>query len=132
MYNTLAAMIRGQNKVVISVATSGIAAEQLDISRTAHSTFKVPIPIQEKSACNIGRNSATAVLFKKASLIIFDDAPMAERKVIECIERTLGDIMGSDEFVGGKIFVFGGDFRQILPVVRHGSRADIVQASLNR
>ena len=89
VYNILAAIIRGQNKVVISVATAGIAAEQLDISRTAHSTFKVPIPIQEKSTCNIGRNSATAVLIKNASLIIFDEVPMADRKVIECTGRTL-------------------------------------------
>jgi hypothetical protein len=31
---------------------------------------------------------------------------------------------------GGKIVVFGGDFRQVLPVVRKGSRAQIVGASL--
>ena len=40
VYNTLAAMIRGQNKVVKSVATSGIAAKQVDISRSAHSTVE--------------------------------------------------------------------------------------------
>jgi hypothetical protein len=32
----------------------------------------------------------------------------------------------------GKIIVFGRDFRQILPVVRKGSRAQIVGASLRR
>jgi ATP-dependent DNA helicase PIF1 len=31
---------------------------------------------------------------------------------------------------GGKTVVFGGDFRQVLPVVRKGSRAQIVAASL--
>jgi len=31
---------------------------------------------------------------------------------------------------GGKTMVFGGDFRQVLPVVRRGSRAQIVGASL--
>ncbi|PWZ17976.1 hypothetical protein Zm00014a_012873 [Zea mays] len=31
---------------------------------------------------------------------------------------------------GGKTIVFGGDFRQVLPVVRKGSRAQIVAASL--
>ena len=132
VYNTLAATIRGSNKIVISVATSGIAAEQLDISRTAHSAFKVPIPIEKSSTCNIGRNSAQAHLIREAILIIFDEAPMADRKVIECIERTLRDITGCDDIFGGKVVVFGGDFRQILPVVRHGSRADIVNASLNR
>ena len=57
---------------------------------------------------------------------------MADRKVIKCIERTLRDIMGCDDIFGGKVVVFSGDFRQILPVVRHGSRADIVNTSLNR
>ena len=110
----------------------GIAAEQLDVSRTAHIAFKVIIPIEKSSTCNIGRNSAQAHLIGEAILIIFDEAPMADRKVIECIERTLRDIPGCDDIFGGKVVVFGGDFRQILPVVRHGSRADIVNASLNK
>ena len=33
---------------------------------------------------------------------------------------------------GGKLIVFGGDFRQILPVVIEGSREDIVAALLSR
>ena len=32
---------------------------------------------------------------------------------------------------GGKVIVLGGDFRQILPVVRKGSRYDIVNSSIN-
>jgi ATP-dependent DNA helicase PIF1 len=33
---------------------------------------------------------------------------------------------------GGKIVVLGGDFRQVLPVVPHGSRAQIVSSSINK
>ncbi|XP_071713678.1 uncharacterized protein [Rutidosis leptorrhynchoides] len=36
-----------------------------------------------------------------------------------------------DTLFGGKIVVFGGDFRQILPVIQKGKREDIVAASLN-
>jgi len=32
---------------------------------------------------------------------------------------------------GGKVVVFGGDFRQILPVIPRGNRSDIVHASIN-
>ena len=131
-YNTMAAALRSQSKIVIPVATSGIAAEMLDVARTAHSAFKIPIPIQKNSTCNIKRNSSLAKLIQEASLIIFDEAPMAHKQVIECLERSLRDLTQSDKPFGGKVIAFGGDFRQVLPVVRHGSRATVVQASFKR
>jgi ATP-dependent DNA helicase PIF1 len=33
---------------------------------------------------------------------------------------------------GGKIMVFGGDFRQVLPVVTRGTRAQVSNATLQR
>jgi len=32
---------------------------------------------------------------------------------------------------GGKVIVFGGYFREILPIVKNGSRYDIVMATIN-
>ncbi|XP_024963558.1 uncharacterized protein LOC112503792 [Cynara cardunculus var. scolymus] len=40
------------------------------------------------------------------------------------------DIIGVAFPFGGKIMVLGGNFRQVLPVVRHGTRAQIVDSSL--
>ncbi len=131
-YNTLAATLRSQNQTVIAVATSGIAAEMLDIARTAHSAFKIPIPIQKSSTCDIGRNTDLAKLIKQTCLIIFDEAPMANKEVIECLDRSLSDVTGCAKPFGGIVIVFGGDFRQVLPIVRHGSRAAIVNASIKR
>nr|GEZ34650.1 uncharacterized protein [Tanacetum cinerariifolium] len=37
----------------------------------------------------------------------------------------------SKKVFGGKVVLFGGDFRQILPVVTNGSRQDVVHASKN-
>lgn len=34
-------------------------------------------------------------------------------------------------FFGGKVVVFGGDFRQILPVIPRGDRSDIVHATIS-
>ncbi|GAU17225.1 hypothetical protein TSUD_324280 [Trifolium subterraneum] len=60
---------------------------------------------------------------------------MAHRFTFEALERTLRDVMSSyhnsKTIFGGKVIVFGGDFRQILPVVPRGSRSDIVHASIN-
>ena len=33
---------------------------------------------------------------------------------------------------GGKVMVFGGDFRQALPMVTHGTRAHVTDATLQR
>lgn len=38
------------------------------------------------------------------------------------------DIMHCDNPFGGKCIIMGGDFRQILPVIKRGSRASIVDA----
>ena len=51
---------------------------------------------------------------------------------METLDRSLQDIMGCNQPFGGKVMVFGGDFRQVLPVVPHGTRAQITNATLQR
>ena len=63
---------------------------------------------------------------------------MTHRHAFEAVDRTLRDLMKAvdplleEKPFGGKIMVFGGDFRQILPVVIKGSREDIVGSCLRR
>ncbi|XP_023762123.1 uncharacterized protein LOC111910518 [Lactuca sativa] len=62
---------------------------------------------------------------------------MIHKHAFEALDRTLKDIFkchnpkNSNLPFGGKVIVFGGDFRQILPVIPSGSRQDIVNASLS-
>ena len=51
---------------------------------------------------------------------------------METLDRSLQDIMGCNQPFGGKVMVFGGDFRQVLPVVPWGSRAQITDATLQQ
>ncbi|XP_031096972.1 uncharacterized protein LOC116001222 [Ipomoea triloba] len=55
---------------------------------------------------------------------------MANRRAIESVDTTLRDIMDTDQIFGGKVVVFGGDFRQTLPVIRYGKKEDFIEASL--
>ena len=56
---------------------------------------------------------------------------MMKRQGVEELDNNLRDIMDRPELsFGGKTMVFGGDFRQVLLVVRRGSRAQVVGASL--
>ncbi|XP_050896603.1 uncharacterized protein LOC127103381 [Lathyrus oleraceus] len=128
MWRTLASYIRSKKQICLTIASSGIASLLLPGGRTAHSMFKIPIPIMESSTCNIDKGSDRAELLKMAKLIIWDEAPMAHRFCFEAFDKTLKDIMGrsnySDKLFGGKVIVFGGDFRQILPVVSRGRLGD--------
>jgi ATP-dependent DNA helicase PIF1 len=58
---------------------------------------------------------------------------MTNRQNVEALENSLRDIMGRSHLpFGGKTVILSGDFKQVLPVVRKGSRAQIVGASLQR
>ena len=54
------------------------------------------------------------------------------RHCVEAVDRTLQDICDTNKSFGGITVVFGGDFRQILPVIPKGVREQIVGASLRR
>ncbi|XP_023771821.1 uncharacterized protein LOC111920478 [Lactuca sativa] len=98
--------------------------------RTAHSRLKIPLNPENNSFCNIQKQSGTAELLRLAKIIIWDEALMIKRQVVEAVDRTMQDITGVALPFGGKIMVMGGDFRQVLPVVRRGTRAQIVDSSL--
>jgi PIF1-like helicase/Helicase len=137
VWNTLSASLRSKGHVVLNVASSGIASLLLPGGRTAHSRFCIPIDINEVSICNINQSSDLAELLCKTKLIIWDEAPMANKHCFEALDRTMRDVLRFSNPLskhlpfGGKVVVFGGDFRQILPVIPKGSRQDIVNASLN-
>jgi len=130
LYCALAAYFRARGKIVLCVASSGIAAQLLPGGRTAHSQFKIPLDIDELSCCNFSKNSQLAALIRVASLVIWDEVPMQHRHCFEAIDRHLRDIRNCDSLFGGLPIVLGGDFAQIPPVVTHSSRADTVSASM--
>ncbi|KAG5032582.1 hypothetical protein JHK82_016161 [Glycine max] len=55
-----ASSLRADKKIVIMVASSGIASLLFPRGRTAHSKFKIPVPIFEDSTCNIHQGSQLA------------------------------------------------------------------------
>ena len=49
---------------------------------------------------------------------------MPHKAVFEAMDRTLHDITGKNQVIGGITFALSGDFRQELPVIPQGSHAD--------
>jgi hypothetical protein len=53
VWTTLLSRLRGQGKIVLAVASSGIASLLLLGGRTAHSRFRISIDLHNESTCNI-------------------------------------------------------------------------------
>ncbi|KAM0899696.1 hypothetical protein ACQ4PT_021133 [Festuca glaucescens] len=132
LYKPLLAKVRSMGLIAIATATSGIAASIMPGGRTAHSRFKIPIKLKDNSMCSFTKQSGTAELLKHVSLIIWDEVAMTKRQAVETLDRSLQDIMECPLPFGGKVVVFGGDFRQVLPVVTRGTRAQITDATVLR
>ena len=118
--------------VSLSVGATGIAANLLHLGRTFHSRFKAPLNITCESVCNIDAQSTLAELIRMSKIIVWDEAPMSHRYQMEALDRTLRDLTNIDLPFGGKIMVLSGDFRQCLPVLPQATRAEVVDAALNR
>ncbi|CAN7131656.1 unnamed protein product, partial [Brassica rapa subsp. narinosa] len=133
LWKLLSAAIRSRGDIVLNVASSGIASLLLQGGRTAHSRFGIPLSPDEFSTCTMAHGTDQANLVKAASLIIWDEAPMMNKHCFEALDRSLSDIVGKhrNKPFGGKVVVFGGDFRQVLPVINGAGRAEIVLAALN-
>ncbi|KAG3241157.1 hypothetical protein PI124_g13971 [Phytophthora idaei] len=125
------AKVRLSGKIALAVASSGIASLLLMGGRTTHSTFKIPLKLNDTSTCPIYKQSHLKGVIQKASLVIWDEAPMTHRYAFEAVDRSLRDrIDNDDEPFGGKVFVLSGDFHQILPVVVRGTPAQTIDACL--
>ncbi|XP_049388658.1 uncharacterized protein LOC125853014 [Solanum stenotomum] len=102
LYRALLGKVRSEGMIALASATSGVAATILPGGRTTHSRFAIPLQADETTMTNMSKQ----------------------------VDRSFRDIMDSDIPFGGKVMVFGGDFRQVLPVVPKSTRAETVNASL--
>jgi len=72
MWRTLSSTLRSKGKIVLTIASSGIASLLLSGGRTTHSKFRIPIPTMENPICNMEQGFEAAELLKLADLIIWD------------------------------------------------------------
>ncbi|KAI3678193.1 hypothetical protein L6452_37477 [Arctium lappa] len=131
LWTTITFALRAAGKIVLAVASSGIASLLLPSGRTAHSRFKIPLDITNETLCHVQKNTQLAQLLIETSLIIWDEAPMNDRKCFEAVDKTLRDILNEPTHpFGGKSVLLGGDFRQTLPIKPKGTKMDIIAASI--
>ncbi|MCH83073.1 ATP-dependent DNA helicase PIF1 [Trifolium medium] len=93
LWKTISYKLRSKGKIVVNVASSGIACILLPGGKTAHSQFGIPLVLTKESCCQIDKGSKKAQLLIMTNLIIWDEAPMINKWAFEAFERTLQDIM---------------------------------------
>ena len=131
LINLILSKVRSAGGVALATAYSGIASKLLHNGRTLHSRLGVPIEIKENSTCEIRKSSPKGQLMQKAKLLVIDEVTMGHRYVFEAIDRSLRDVRDApNKLFGGMTVLFCGDWRQILPVIPRGSRAEVVSATL--
>jgi len=55
---------------------------------------------------------------------------MGNKAVLACVDDTCRRVMQNNDLFGTKIVILLGDFRQTCPVIRKGSKAQIIDASI--
>ena len=55
---------------------------------------------------------------------------MLSKKVLYYVDRLLRDVCGNKQLFGGKNVLLGGDWKQLPPVVEHGTREDQINDSI--
>ena len=97
LYRSLLAKVRGQKKIAVATATSGVAATIMPGGRTAHSRFKISLSIDDGGFCSFTKQSGTAKLLQSASLIIWHEALMTKRQAVEALDNSMRDIMSQPD-----------------------------------
>ena len=84
------------------------------------------------STCNVSPTSMQADLLRSQSLFIIDEASIipTPTHALHAIDRCLQDVTGVAVPFGGKVFLLGGDFGQVLPVIPRVSQAVIIDTCL--
>ena len=133
MLKTLLLEYSLKNEDVIACASTGIASLNYKNGSTLHSFFKIPVEIRKtRTTCNIFKDEHLDLIKKiqNAKFIIWDEATMLSNKILDILDLTLRDICNNDVFLGGKVFILAGDWRQCLPIIVNGHEQKIIDDTL--
>ncbi|CEP13044.1 hypothetical protein [Parasitella parasitica] len=104
--------------ISIAIASSGTAALLFECGRTIHSTLKILLDVTTRTRCDMTPRS--------------DESSMVSKNLVETVNRPFQDVMDNTDSFGLRLIVFGGDFRQVLPIISGASRSVIINDLLMR
>ena len=101
---------------VACAAYTGISDTLLTGGKTVNSLFKLPVPTVETSSCNVSPTLHQADILRNQMLVNIDEPSMIPTHALHAIDRCLQDVTVIRQPFVGKAILFGGDFRQVLPI----------------
>ena len=110
LYCTILTTLRKAGHITIAIATSGIVATLLPGGITSHSRFKIPLTPDTSYTWSISKQTDLAILIRRATIIIWDEAPMVNRRTLESLDGEFKDIMEVNLPFGGKVLILGEIF----------------------
>jgi hypothetical protein len=126
------AYARSKGRIALGCASTALAATNYEGFSTAHSLFCYPViedtedmDPSEPAQCNFECNPERWELICAATVIVWDEMPSNHRQLFEAAHRA------TDGFKG-KVVICMGDWRQIMPIVKSGSRIEIVDSCIKR
>ena len=122
------AYVRSKDGVALPCTSSVISATNFKGGQTVDSRFRVPLKICATSTCFLTKLMGKFQLIREASVIIWDEAPMQQRWIMECVDRTLRTLLDNNKPFGGKVIIFSGDYRQVSCFIPRASQTQIVES----
>ncbi|RIB24978.1 PIF1-like helicase-domain-containing protein [Gigaspora rosea] len=123
LINAICHLIRAKSCIVLPCGTTALAAQLYEGGHATHSLFRVPV---EENNANIEPSikfhSNRADLICAAKLIIWNELPITNKAVLECVDLLLRCICETDEPFGKKPLIGVRDFCQVAPVVKRARK----------
>jgi len=127
LYNTLIYSLIAKRKKVLAVSWTGISASLLPYGKTSHITFGLPLLITETTTLRHSDRTRIWREIRDADVIVWDEITLVSKHALRSVNAFIQRVMDDNRQFGNKIIVTGGDWRQCLPVLKHGHRAAIVE-----
>ena len=67
---------------------------------------------------------------QQADLLVIDEVSMGNKQISECLAKSLQDVRKNNKLFGRLKLLLAGGWKQILSLIRHGSRPQNVDAAL--
>ncbi len=128
----LAAYCRSMGQICLGCASTGLASTVYDDFDTAHSLFAIPViedsedyDQEQDIVCKLDlpAYAERRQLLNAAKLIIWDEISSQHMKDVGAAYRAMNSFQG-------KVVLFIGDALQITPVVKYGTKEEILNASI--